>query len=150
MFSLVPKTWLAIAAVVLALAGLADSVYLTAHHFTAEPVPCSLIEGCEMVLTSQWAEFQGIPLALIGAVGYFIAFALALLTLYGYRLWPVFGIQVTLMAAVSSFLVYIQAAWIGAFCQFCLISAATSGLLFASFVLSIFLRKKSDPVETEV
>lgn len=150
MFYLVPKTWLAIAAVVLALAGLADSVYLTAHHFTAEPVPCSLIEGCEMVLTSQWAEFQGIPLALIGAVGYFIAFALALLTLYGYRLWPVFGIQVTLMAAVSSFLVYIQAAWIGAFCQFCLISAATSGLLFASFVLSIFLRKKSDPVETEV
>lgn len=150
MFYLVPKTWLAIAAVVLALAGLADSVYLTAHHFTAEPVPCSLIEGCEMVLTSQWAEFQGIPLALIGAVGYFIAFALALLTMYGYRLWPVFGIQVTLMAAVSSFLVYIQAAWIGAFCQFCLISAATSGLLFASFVLSIFLRKKSDPVETEV
>lgn len=150
MFSLVPKTWLAIAAVVLALAGLADSVYLTAHHFTAEPVPCSLIEGCEMVLTSQWAEIQGIPLALIGAVGYFLAFALALLTMYGYRLWPVFGIQVTLMAAVSSFLVYIQAAWIGAFCQFCLISAATSGLLFATFVLSIFLRKKSDPVETEV
>ncbi|HMT09008.1 MAG TPA: vitamin K epoxide reductase family protein [Pyrinomonadaceae bacterium] len=150
MLSLVPKTWLAVAAIVLAIAGLADSVYLTVHHYTAEPVPCSLIEGCEMVLTSQYAEVQGIPLALIGAVGYFIAFSLALLTLYGYRLWPLFGIQAAVMAIVSGILIYIQASLIGAFCQFCLISAATSVLLFLVFVLSILLRKNSPSLETEV
>lgn len=149
MLSLVPKTWLAIAAIIVALAGLADSVYLTVHHFTAEPVPCSLIEGCEMVLTSQYAEFQGVPIALIGAFGYFIAFSLALLAIYGYRTWPIFGIQVTIMAIVSAVLVYIQAAWIGAFCQFCLISAATSVLLFLTFVLSILLRKNLHFPETE-
>jgi uncharacterized membrane protein len=149
MLSLVPKTWLAIAAIIVALAGLADSVYLTVHHFTAEPVPCSLIEGCEMVLTSQWAEFQGVPLALIGALGYFIAFSLALLTIYGYRTWPLFGIQVTIMAIVSAVLVYIQAAWIGAFCQFCLISAATSVLLFLIFVLSLFVKKIPPSAETD-
>lgn len=149
MLSLVPKTWLAIAAAIVALAGLADSVYLTVHHFTAEPVPCSLIEGCEMVLTSQWAEFQGVPLALIGALGYFIAFSLALLTIYGYRTWPLFGIQVTIMAIVSAVLVYIQAAWIGAFCQFCLISAATSVLLFLIFVLSLFVKKIPPSAETD-
>lgn len=149
MLALVPKTWLAIAAIVVALAGLADSVYLTVHHYTAEPVPCSLIEGCEMVLTSQYAEFQGIPLALIGSLGYFIAFSLALLTIYGYRTWPLFGVQVTIMAIVSAVLVYIQAAWIGAFCQFCLISAATSMLLFLSFVLSILLQKKFKSAETD-
>ena len=149
MLSLVPKTWLAIAAIIVALAGLADSVYLTVHHFTAEPVPCSLIEGCEMVLTSQWAEFQGVPLALIGALGYFIAFSLALLTIYGYRTWPLFGIQVTIMAIVSAVLVYIQAAWIGAFCQFCLISAATSVLLFLIFVLSLFVKKIPRSAETD-
>jgi len=150
MLSLVPKTWLVIAAIVVALAGLADSVYLTVHHFTAEPVPCSLIEGCEMVLTSQYAEFQGVPLALIGAFGYFIAFSLALLAIYGYRSWPLFGIQATVMAIVSAVLVYIQAAWIGAFCQFCLISAATSVLLFLIYLLSIFLRNNSVTSETEV
>ncbi len=149
MLSLVPKTWLAIAAIIVALAGLADSLYLTVHHFTAEPVPCSLIEGCEMVLTSQWAEFQGVPLALIGALGYFIAFSLALLTIYGYRTWPLFGIQVTIMAIVSAVLVYIQAAWIGAFCQFCLISAATSVLLFLIFVLSLFVKKIPPSAETD-
>ncbi len=149
MLSLAPKTWLAIAAIIVALAGLADSVYLTVHHFTAEPVPCSLIEGCEMVLTSQWAEFQGVPLALIGAFGYFIAFSLALLTIYGYRTWPLYGIQVTLMAIVSAVLVYIQAAWIGAFCQFCLISAATSVLLFLIFVFSLFVKKIPRSPETD-
>lgn len=149
MFAFVPKTWLVIAAIVLALAGLADSVYLTVHHFTAEPVPCSLIEGCEMVLTSKYAEFQGVPIALIGALGYFVAFSLALLTIYGYRLWLLFGVQTTIMAIVSGVLVYIQASLIGAFCQFCLISAATSLLLFLVFILSFVLQKNSSTVETE-
>lgn len=149
MLSLVPKTWLAIAAIIVAIAGLADSVYLTVHHFTAEPVPCSLIEGCEMVLTSQYAEFQGVPIALIGAFGYFIAFSLALLAIYGYRTWPLFGIQVTIMAIVSAVLVYVQAAWIGAFCQFCLISAATSVLLFLIFVISLFVKKIPRSDETD-
>lgn len=149
MLSMVPRTWLAIAAIVVALAGLADSVYLTAHHYTAEPVPCSLIEGCEMVLTSQYAEFQGIPVALIGALGYFIAFSLALLTIYGYRAWPLFGVQVSIMAIVSAVLVYIQAAWIGAFCQFCLISAATSMLLFLIFIVSLFVRNNFVTPETD-
>jgi uncharacterized membrane protein len=103
-----------------------------------------------MVLTSKWAEFQGIPLALIGAFGYFSAFSLALLTLYGYRLWWLFGTQATMMAIVSAFLVYIQAAWIGSFCQFCLISAATSALLFLTFILSIFIRNNFETAETEV
>lgn len=150
MSSFAPKNWLAIAAIVVALAGLADSVYLTVHHYTAEPVPCSLVEGCEMVLTSKWAEFQGIPLALIGAFGYFTAFSLALLTLFGYRLWWLFGIQATIMAIVSAFLVYIQAAWIGWYCQFCLISAATSVLLFLTFIISIFIRNNFETAETEV
>ena len=43
---------LPVAAALVALAGLADSVYLTVHHYTAVPVPCSILEGCEQVLTS--------------------------------------------------------------------------------------------------
>lgn len=54
--------WLPMTAAIIALVGVADSVYLTAHHYTAEPVPCSIIEGCEQVLTSGYAEIAGFPL----------------------------------------------------------------------------------------
>ena len=133
----VPK--LPVAASLLALVGLADSVYLTVHHYTAEPVPCSIIEGCETVLTSSFAELGGIPLAAFGALAYFAAFSLAILTVFGNRsMWLLFGVQSFIMAVVSAYLVYLQGFVIGAFCQFCLISAATSIALFIIYLISRF------------
>ena len=130
---------LPVVASLLALVGLADSVYLTVHHFTAEPVPCSIVEGCETVLTSSYAEIAGIPLAAFGALAYFIAFSLAILTVFGSRsMWLPFGIQSFIMAAVSVYLIYLQGFVIGAFCQFCLISAATSLSLFVIYLVSKF------------
>jgi len=120
-----------VAAAVIALIGLGDSIYLTAHHYTAEPVPCSLIEGCESVLTSAYAEFAGLPLALYGAIAYFAAFSLAVLAAFGdTRMWRLFAVLAFLMAAFSGYLIYVQGALIGAFCQFCLLSALTSFTLF--------------------
>ena len=124
------------------LIGLADSVYLTVKHFTAEPVPCSIVEGCEQVLTSSYAEFAGVPIAALGAAAYFLAFSFAILAAYGNRTtWTLFGIQAAIMAAVSAWLIYLQPAVIGAFCQFCLISAATSFTLFVIFFISKFFRR---------
>ncbi|MBK6587332.1 MAG: vitamin K epoxide reductase family protein [Acidobacteria bacterium] len=134
---------LPVAAAVVALVGIADSIYLTVHHYTAEPVPCSIIEGCEQVLNSQWAEIGGIPLAAFGAAAYFAAFSLALLTAFGDgRMWKLFGVQVAIMAVTSAYLVYVQGALIGAFCQFCLLSALTSFVLLTLFVISIFSTRK--------
>ena len=135
--------WPPATAAILALVGIADSVYLTAHHYTAEPVPCSIIEGCEQVLTSGYAEIGGIPLAAFGAAAYFVAFSLSLLTAYVYQnLWKLFGVQSTIMAVFSVWLVYVQGDVIGAFCQFCLLSAATSFSLFAIFLLSWLKRRR--------
>ena len=134
---------LPIAAAIFALVGLVDSIYLTIHHYTATPVPCGAAFDCEMVLTSPYAEIAGFPLAAFGAAAYFIAFSLAVLTAFGdRRMWKLFGIQVTLMAAFTCWLIYVQAALIGAFCQFCLISAATTLTLFALYVISIFLKSR--------
>lgn len=129
--------WPSVAAIVVSLVGLADSVYLTIKHFDDEIVPCSLIEGCEVVLSSTYAEFAGIPLAALGAVAYFAAFSFALLTLFGYHVvWRAFGALAGAMAVFSLWLIYLQAYVIGAFCQFCLVSAASSLLLFVVFVIS--------------
>ncbi len=117
--------------------GLADSVYLTVQHFTDEPVPCSLIEGCEKVLTSQYAEMFGIPTAAFGAAAYFLAFSLAVLAAYGNRsMWTIFGALVAVMAIFTIYLIYLQAFVIEAFCQFCLISAASTLTLFIIFIIS--------------
>lgn len=132
-------------AVILALVGLSDSIYLTVHHLTAEPVPCSLVEGCETVLTSAYATIAGIPLAGFGALAYFAAFALALLAAYGNgKAWLVFGLQAAFMALFSAWLIYVQAFYIHAFCQFCLLSAGTSFTLFIIFILSKVFRQKPD------
>lgn len=124
-------------AAVVALAGLADAIYLTTKHYTGEAVPCSLVEGCEQVLTSSYAEISGVPLAIFGAVAYFAAFSLAILAAFGNRsMWTLFGIQVSLMLIFTAWLVYLQAFVIEAFCQFCLLSAAVTLGLFTIHLVS--------------
>ncbi len=128
-------------AAVVALAGLADAIFLTIEHYTGGQVPCSIVAGCEQVLTSQYAEIFGIPLAMFGAFAYFVAFALALLTSFGNRaLWTLFGVQVVLMTIFTVWLLYLQGYVIEAFCQFCLLSAISTFTLFIIYLISRFSR----------
>ena len=128
-------------AAIVALAGLADAIYLTIKHYTGEQVPCSIVAGCEQVLTSSYAEIAGIPLAIFGAAAYFAAFALAILAAFGNRsMWTLFGIQVSLMAIFTAWLVYLQAFVIEAFCQFCLLSAAVTLTMLIIYLFSKFSR----------
>lgn len=128
-------------AAVVALIGVGDAIYLTIHHYTGEKVPCSIVEGCEQVLTSAYAEVGGVPLAALGAAAYFAVFSLAILAAFGNRLtWTLFGVQVSLMLIFTAWLVYLQAFVIEAFCQFCLLSAGTTLVLFIIFLVSKFPR----------
>ena len=132
---------LPLAAALVALAGLCDALYLTINHYTGEKVPCSVTGGCEAVLTSAWSEIGGIPLAAFGAAAYFTAFSLAILAAFGNRLmWKVFGVVATLMAGFSVDLIYVQKFEIKEFCQYCLLSAATSVTLFLIALGSRFWR----------
>ena len=134
---------LPLAAAIVAMIGLLDSVYLTVKHYTATPVPCSIIEGCETVLTSTYAEIGGIPLAAFGAAAYFAAFSLAILAAYGNRqMWKLFGLQAAAMSLVTAWLLYLQGFVIGAFCQFCLLSAITTFSLLIIFIASRYMGSK--------
>lgn len=128
---------LPLAASIVALIGLADAGYLTVKHLTAEPVPCTIVSGCETVLTSEYAQIGDIPLAAFGAAAYFIAFSLAILAAFGNRtMWTLFGVKVILMSVFTAWLLYLQAYIIGAFCQFCLLSALTTFTLLVLFLVS--------------
>lgn len=128
-------------AALVSLVGLGDSIYLTVKHYTAEPVPCSIIAGCETVLTSSYAMLAGIPLGIFGIAAYFVALVLALLTIFGSpKAWLLFGIQIILMALFTGWLLYLQGFVIGAFCQFCLLSAGSTFTLLIIAVASKFWR----------
>ena len=125
------------AAALLSLLGLTDAIYLTIEHVTGQSVRCTIVAGCSEVLSSSYAVVAGIPLAMIGAAAYFTVFSLATLAAFGYR---VAGILLTpliiAMFLVSLWLIYLQAFVIRAFCQFCLLSAAITLLLFVVVLMA--------------
>lgn len=138
-----------IIAAIVAIIGVADSVYLTIQHFSGEQIPCGITGGCERVLTSAYSELFGVPIAAFGAIAYFAAFSLAILAYYGNRLmWKLFGLQAVVMFLFSAYLTYVQAFVISnsqvpvaeRFCQYCLLSAATSTTLFLIAIFSRFWR----------
>ncbi|MGI9107106.1 MAG: vitamin K epoxide reductase family protein [Pyrinomonadaceae bacterium] len=117
-------------AAVPALVGLADAIYLTAEHLSGRSVRCSLTSGCSEVLSSSYATIGGYPLALFGALAYFTAFALATLAAFGSkRARNLLAPLVAIMFAMTLWLLYLQAFVLGAFCQYCLLSAAMTLLL---------------------
>ena len=113
-----------------ALVGLADAIYLTVQHVTGQSVRCTIVSGCSEVLSSTYASFNGIPLALIGAVAYFTVFSLAILAAFGYPfVRRLLAVTVGLMFLTTLWLLYLQAFVIGHFCQFCLLSAVATTVL---------------------
>lgn len=117
--------------------GFIVATYLTILHYQNALPPCSLTSNCELVLTSKYASILGVPLALFGSIFYLSIIALCLLIITSYRkiFLNAFYLFAALGFAVSLILVYIQANFIGAFCQYCLISEAIStGLVILAFL----------------
>jgi uncharacterized membrane protein len=117
-------------AAVVSLIGLGDSIYLTIEHISGRTVRCTIVQGCSTVLSSPYASFRGIPLALVGAVAYFTVFSLATLAAFEYKFAG--KLLVPLLAGmllVTVWLIYLQAFVIEAFCQFCLLSALVTLVL---------------------
>jgi uncharacterized membrane protein len=137
------RTGFLIAYTILILVGLADAAYLSALHFYQAEPGCSLITGCDVVLSSEYAVVFGIPLA-YGGFAYYLTLLMGALVYYQYEtkkaLHVLFGVNL-LGFFYSLWLIYVQAVILGAFCQYCLVSALTTTL--ALIVLSIGLKKGS-------
>ena len=117
-----------------AVIGWGASIFLTAVHFWALPLPAGVEpEGSMAVITSAWAYVGPIPLALIGA-GYYVTMlvlgALWLETKHELLERAIFAITLGGLGA-SAYFVYLQLGVIGAICPFCMISAAATTSLFA-------------------
>jgi uncharacterized membrane protein len=122
---------------VLAVAGLADATYLTASHLSGETVTCLASTRCSEVLTSKYATFAGVPLALVGAIGYFVVFTTATLAAFGMEKWRrVLTIMIGVMFVGTLWLLYLQAFVIKAYCDYCLLSAAITFALAGIIIIT--------------
>lgn len=135
-------SWLIWSLIIVSFLGILDAGYLTILHYQGVLPDCSVITGCEEVLTSEYKEIFGLPMALYGLIFYFGMFVLSLLYFDTRHkiLVPLIFIGGVTGFLVSIGLVYLQLGVIGAVCEYCMLSALTSTTLF---VLGIILLKKS-------
>lgn len=130
-------------AAALALVGLADALYLTVQHIAGRGAECGYFASCDEVLTSSYATVGGVPIALFGLVAYFAAFSLATLAAFGYaRVRAALTLLVAAMFLVTLWLVFVQAFVLRAFCDYCLLSAATIFLLTLTVALARFSERR--------
>lgn len=106
----------------LALLGLGISIYLTYVHYAGIKPVCAVNGGCEKVQSSRYATPGGVPVALVGLIGY-VAILVALLTPDGERSRVALVALTALGFGVSLYLTYLELFVIHAICQWCVGSA---------------------------
>jgi uncharacterized membrane protein len=107
--------------IVLAVLGIGVAGYLVYVHYADVDPVCNIAHGCHKVQTSDYAELAGIPVALLGLIGY-VTILVALL---------VPGEPARMAAALfalvgfgfSMYLTYRELFTIDAICQWCVASA---------------------------
>jgi uncharacterized membrane protein len=134
-----PAPWLQIATLVLALAGLGVSIYLTIAHFTETALAgCSEsgLVNCSKVTTSPQSYVFGIPVAVLGLA--FFVFAVAIMSPWA---WQSARREIHLARIASMvvgigfvlYLIYAELFTIGSICLYC---TSVHAITFVLFVLT--------------
>ena len=134
------------ASVALSLSGLALATYLSVTYLSGADLACGVDGGCGAVTTSEYSRFLGIPVTLLGVVGY-AALLLGSLAALGVEhppaalRWGLAGIACAGFA-FSAYLTATQALLIGSYCVYCLTSASLMTALTALTVLAAIRRNE--------
>jgi uncharacterized membrane protein len=117
----------------IAVLGIALAAYLTYVHYSGTPPACTAGQACIKVQTSVWSKVGGIPVALIGLIGYIgIFFTLIAPDRDEMR---VATLGMTLIGVCfSGYLTYRELYSIHAICEECATSAVFLALLFIGAV----------------
>jgi uncharacterized membrane protein len=125
--------------ILLTLTGLGISIYLTNYKLklnnpTTPNLMCAF-EGCDIVQQSKYSEVFGIPMGVFGAIYY-----MGLLTLILLKKNKLIPLALFMGILFSSYLTYLEAFVINAYCGWCLTSFGI--IVLATLVYFIDQRKK--------
>jgi len=128
-------------ALILTILGLLVSIYMTIFKITNNAKMCIGSHGCSVVNSSRYAEVNGIPVAVLGVVGYAAILAVLLLERRpgffrqnGSLLF--FGLSLTGFL-FTLYLIFVEVALIKAYCPFCITSQAAMTLIFIISVIRL-------------
>jgi uncharacterized membrane protein len=139
--------WLYRASVALVILGLMVSIYMTVYKVTSNNAMCLGSGDCSSVNASRYSEVNGIPVALIGVLGY-----LAILAIHFFedrsRFFGQNGTLLIFGMALTGFLftlwlVYVEVALLKALCPFCVTSQAAMTLIFIIAVVRLVRQTES-------
>jgi uncharacterized membrane protein len=123
---------------ILALAGLVVSGFALREHFRTGASPCSINErwDCGAVNHSPFAEIEGVPVAVLGILGYaaIAGFALA-------RRWWIVLLLTTCAVGFSIYLTYVEARILETYCIWCVTSAAIISLTEIAAIVAVARRR---------
>jgi uncharacterized membrane protein len=113
---------------VLALLGVALATYLTIVHYAGLKPACTAGQACVKVQTSQWSELAGVPVALIGLLGYILILGALLAPDREETRLAVLGLTMVGFG-FSAYLTYRELFSIHAICEECATSAVFMTIL---------------------
>lgn len=127
--------------IALTILGLLVAIYMTIYKITDNAAMCIGSGGCSQVNASPYSEINGIPVAVLGVLGY-----AAILTLLFLEQRPgifqengtmmFFGVSL-LGFLFTLYLIYLEVALIKAYCPFCLVSQAVMIIIFIISVIRL-------------
>lgn len=125
--------------------GFADATYLTVVHYSGKIPPCT-IAGCEVVLTSNQSVIAGVPVALLGALYYLSILVLSIFFLDSKKISALRLASFFTIAGLcaSIYFVYLQLFVIRQICQYCMLSAFTSIVLFTTGMYTLRKTKEKE------
>lgn len=127
--------------IVLAILGLLISIYMTIYKVTNNESMCIGSSGCSEVNASRYSEINGIPVAVLGVVGYAVILVLLFLEQrpgFFQENGSLLFFGVSLMGFLFTlYLIYIEVALIKAYCPFCLASQAIMTVIFIISVIRL-------------
>ena len=148
------KSKLSIAIVILCIVGAIFSGISLRNHYSTSPTGyCDLDEtfNCDLVNRSIYARFAGVPVALIGLVGYLSLIALSFFS----------GRRVDIVRLLASMgglgfalhLAYIEARILAVWCLLCIASLIAIGGIFVLSAVAVWRNgrsRRADPPRTEL
>jgi len=131
--------------VVLALVGIGIAGYLTYIHYRGIAPICAINEGCEKVQSSRYAKVAGVPVPLIGLIGY-VAILISLFVRGEWARLATAGMAIGGFA-FSVYLTSLELFKIHAICQWCVGSAIVMTAIAVLATIRALRAPEDDPLD---
>lgn len=126
--------------VVLALAGVITASLALREHYRVGASPCRIDDkwDCGLVNKSPYAVFSGVPVAVIGIVGYLFLGGLAIK-----KAWKLVFPAALIGLLFSLYLTRIEAKILEVWCIYCVISLGIISLITLTALIALFVYRNS-------